>query len=182
MAEIALYLVIGVLVAVGVWQLAVWMVEIRDKKRKYRAAVSSAEQAAKPLLVVGGPWGSKPIRHWFNWPAHGSGDVCLDIDRRAIKGHPFGVVADATRIPFADGSFGAAFASHLLEHLPTAGDAGRVLEELNRVAGSVFLVYPSRQSIVAWIMPAHRLWVWQKGDRTYLKQRGGSGAKEVYYC
>jgi hypothetical protein len=182
MVQVILWVLLGVLVAVGIWQLAVWLFEIRDKNRKYRAASSSAARYGKPLLVVGGPWGAKPARHWFNKPAHGDGDVCIDIDRRAIYSHPVGVVSSVTDIPFPDGTFGAAFASHLLEHLPTVGDARRALDELNRVAEEVFIVYPSRQSIAAWIIPEHRLWVWQEGDRTYLKQRGVSGNAEVHHC
>jgi len=107
-------------------------------------------------------------------PAHGEGDVCLDIDRSAIDGHPNGVIANVTHIPFSDKIFGAAFASHLLEHLATIDDAKKALAELHRTADAVFIVYPSRQSFAGWVMPDHHLWVWQKGKTTYLKQRGKS--------
>ena len=167
-----LFVILGICFGVGGWQLAVWLSETRDKNRKYRAATAYAQQKNKPLLIAGGPWGAKPVRHWFNMPAHGNGDVCLDIDRRAIKGHPCGVLADVTHIPFSDKSFGAAFASHLLEHLLTVAEARQALDELNRVADAVFIVSPSRQAFVGWIMPGHHLWVWQKGDIIYLKQRG----------
>jgi len=50
------------------------------------------------------------------------------------------------------------------------------------VAEAVFIVYPYRQSIAAWVIPEHHLWVWQKGDKMYLKQRGMSGNEEVYHC
>ena len=180
MVLIALDVVLGILAALGIWQLAVWMAEIQDKNRKYRAATSFAREERKPLLVAGGPWGGKRARHWLNKPAHGEGDVCLDIDRGAIDGHPCAVVASVTHIPFSDNTFGAAFASHLLEHLPTVGDAGQALDELNRVARAVFIVYPSRQSIAGWVIPGHHLWVWQEGSKTYLKQRGRSGLVEVY--
>jgi len=178
---IALYAVLGVLAAVGIWQLVVWMTEIQDKNRKYRAATTSARGRGRPLLVAGGPWGGKRARHWVNKPAHGEGDVCLDIDRAAIDGHPCAVVASVTRIPFSDNAFGAAFASHLLEHLATVDDARQALDELNRVAGEVFIVYPSRQSIAGWVIPEHRLWVWQEGTTTYLKQRGKPSPVEVHH-
>jgi ubiquinone/menaquinone biosynthesis C-methylase UbiE len=110
-------------------------------------------------------------------PAHGNGDVCLDISRRAINNHPCGVIASVTHIPFSDMNFGAVFASHLLEHLPTTDDAEKALAELNRVAEAVFIAYPSRQSIAGWIIPDHHLWVWQKGDSIYMKQRGKSGVR-----
>ena len=180
MVLIALCVALGMLTAVGIWQLVVWMIEIQDKNRKYRAATSFARERRKPLLVAGGPWGGKRARHWLNKPAHGEGDVCLDIDRGAIDGHPCAVVASVTHIPFSDNTFGAAFASHLLEHLPTVGDARQALDELNRVAGVVFIVCPSRQSIAGWVIPEHHLWVWQEGNKTYLKQRGRPSPVEVY--
>ena len=170
-------LVLGICLGVGGWQLAVWLGEIRDKNKKYKAASAYARERGKPLLVAGGPWSTKPTRRLLKMPAHGNGDVCLDIDRRAIEGHHCGVIANVTHIPFSDKSFGAAFASHLLEHLPTTDDARKALAELNRVAEAVFIVYPSRQSITGWVIPDHHLWVWQKGNTTYLKQRGKSGSK-----
>jgi len=181
MALTVLYVVLGLLAVVGIWQLVVWMLEIQDKNRKYRAATSLARERTKPLLVAGGPWGGKRARHWFNKPAHGEGDVCFDIDRRAIDGHPCAVVASVTHIPFSDNTFGAAFASHLLEHLPTVSEARQALDELNRVAETIFIVYPSRQSIAGWVIPEHHLWVWQEGNSTFLKQRGKPGAVEEEY-
>jgi hypothetical protein len=182
MAQPVLFTILGTFLAVGGWQLIVWIGETRDKNQKYQAATAHAEKNNKPLLVVCGPWGTKPFRHWFNKPAHGFGDVCLDINRRAIDGHPCAVVANVTHIPFADKCFGAAFASHLLEHLPTTDDAKKALDELNRVAESVFIVYPSKQSIAGWVIADHHLWVWQKGDKTYLRQRGKTGIEEEYHC
>jgi len=173
-----LLLVLGICLGVGVWQLVVWLGEVRAKNKKYRAASVYALQRSKPLLVAGGPWGNKQARHWLKMPAHGNGDVCFDIDHRAINGHPYGVIANVTHIPFSDKSFGAAFASHLLEHLPTIDEAKKALAELDRVAEAVFIVYPSRQSIAGWVIPDHHLWVWQKGNTTYLKQRGKSGVKD----
>jgi hypothetical protein len=175
-------IILGIFLAVGGWQLVIWLSETRDKNRKYRAASAYALERKKPLLVVGGPWGNKRARRWFNKPAHGYGDVCMDIDHRAIDGHPCGVIADVTHIPFSDKIFGAAFASHLLEHLLTTSDAIKALDELNRVAEAVFIAYPSRQSIAGWMIADHHLWVWQKGDKTYLKQRGGAGSEEEYRC
>jgi hypothetical protein len=167
-----IFIVLGIFLGVGGWQLAVWLGETREKNGKYRAATACAREKNKPLLIAGGPWGTKPIRHWFNMPAHVNGDVCLDIDYRAIRGHPCGVLASVTHIPFSDKSFGAAFASHLLEHLPTVVEARQALDELHRVADAVFIVSPSRQAVVGWLMPGHHLWVWQEGDIIYLKQRG----------
>jgi len=181
MTQFLLYLLLGAFLGVGGWQIIVWLSETIDKSRKFREASGFAAEQGKPLLVVGGAWGISRRRRFFKvGMAHGQGDVCLDIDARAFEGSPCGVVADVRHIPFADKSFGAAFASHLLEHLPTTNDAKRALDELNRVAEGIFLVYPYRQSIAGWIIPDHHLWVWQKGNRTYLKQRGKPGIEEEY--
>jgi hypothetical protein len=168
-------------VGFGLWQLTVTLVENWGKSQKFKVAQAYAQQRRKPLLVAGGPWGNRRMRHFLNRPAHGAGDVCLDIDRDAMAGHPCGVVANVTHIPFADGSFGAAFASHLLEHLPSITDAQKALTELNRVADAVFIVYPFRQSLGGWFTRGHHLWVWQKGNITYIKQRGKLGAKKVKF-
>lgn len=183
MAYLVLFIILGIFLGVGGWQLIVLISENRDKDRKYQAASSYALERNKPLLVAGGPFGITRRRRFFGFGmAHGYGDVCLDINPRAFEGSPCGVVADVRHIPFADKSFGAAFASHLLEHLPTTDDAKQALDELHRVAEAVFVVYPYRQSIAGWIIPDHHLWIWQKGDITYLKQKGRSGIKEEYCC
>ena len=166
------YFVLILCLVVGGWQLVVWLTEIRDKNRKYAMASAYAVERNKPLLIAGGPWGNKRIRHWLKMPAHGDGDVCIDMDSCAIGSHPYGVVANVTHLPFSDKSFGAVFASHLLEHLPTTDDAKMALTELNRIADAVFIVYPTRQSLASWITSGHHLWIWQKDNITYLEQRG----------
>ncbi len=184
MEHLALLLVLGACLGVGGWQLALLISELRTSNKKYKAATAAAVAAGKPLLVVGGPWGISRRRRWFlRVPAHGHGDVCLDIDPRAFDGYSCGIIADVRHIPLADKSFGAVFVGHVLEHLPTVADALKALTELNRVAEAVFIAYPSRQYIVAQLIPDHHLWIWQKGNMTYLKQRGKSGSKnkEVYY-
>jgi hypothetical protein len=169
-----LFLAIGILLGIVVWQLAVWSIEIWQKNRKYKAAVLCSKKCGKPLLVAGGPWSNTGIRRWLNLPAHGGGDVCLDIACRAFQGHPRGLMADVTQIPFNDKAFGAVFASHLMEHLPSISSANRALDELNRVSEAVFIVCPSRQSVGAWLHRGHHLWVWQQGNIVYIKQRNGS--------
>ncbi len=177
---LALLLILGICLGVGGWQLAVCLGEIRDKTKKYEAASAYARERGKPLLVAGGPFGISRRRRFFKlgMMAHGQGDICLDIDRRAMDGHPKGVIASVTHIPFSDKSFGAVFASHLLEHLSSIDEAKKALAELNRTAEAVFIAYPSRQSIAGWVIPDHHLWVWQEGNTTYLKQRGKSGSKQ----
>lgn len=159
----------------GIWQLAVWRQEVDLKREKYRRAFEFAQKRNKPLLIAGGPYGHRKIRHVLKMPAHGGGDVCFDIDRNAVEGHPKAVIASVTNIPFSDKSFGAAFASHLLEHLPNIDAASQALSELSRTADEIFLVAPSKQSISGWIHPDHHLWVWQDGETTFLEQRGKEG-------
>ncbi|MFC1928635.1 methyltransferase domain-containing protein [Chloroflexota bacterium] len=168
--HLAWFLVLGI--CFGGWQLAVWLGEIRSKNKRYEVARACALERDKPLLVAGGPWGSKRARHLLKMPAHGNGDVCLDINRDAMAGHTNAVIANVTHVPFSDKSFGAAFASHLLEHLPNTDDAERALAELNRVAEAVFVVCPSRQSIANWVIPDHHLWIWQEGNTICFRQRG----------
>ncbi len=169
----------GVFLGLAVWQIAVWTGEITHKDRQYQAAVECSTKLGKPLLVAGGPWSNRTIRRKLNMPAHGAGDVCLDIDCRAFAGHPRGLLADVTRIPFMDKSFGAVFASHLLEHLPSVDSATMALDELARVSDRVFLVHPSRQSLGAWFHHGHHLWVWQKGDTVYIRPRNDLNGETV---
>lgn len=161
----------GLFLALVAWQGVVLLRQSHDRDRKYEAATTFAATVGKPLLVAGGPLGVTWGRRFTKLMAHGYGDVCFDIDRRAFDGCPCGVIADIRHIPFSDKSFGAAFASHVLEHLPSVADAEKALAELDRVAEAVFIAYPYKWSIMAWLIPSHHLWVWQKDGRTYLKQR-----------
>jgi len=178
---IVVWVVVGILAVIFIWQMIIWILEIQDKNRKYRAACNFALKSSKLLLVIGGPWGVKSYRRLLGRPAHGNGDVCLDIDRRALEGHPSAVIASCTDIPFSDNSFGVIFSSHVLEHMPTTLIAERAWTEMNRVAGAVFIAYPSRQSIAAWIVRDHHIWVWQKGGKTLFKQRKDRAPKEHHF-
>ena len=178
---IVVWVIAGIFAAIFIWQIIIWILEIQDKNRKYRAACKFALKSSKLLLVIGGPWGVKSYRRLLGRPAHGNGDVCLDIDRRALEGHPCAVIASCTDIPFSDNSFGAIFSSHVLEHMPTTQIAEQAWAEMNRVAGSVFIAYPSRQSIAAWIIRDHHIWVWQKGGKTLFKQRKDRVPKEHHF-
>lgn len=177
MSNLGWLIVSGICLGIVAWQFSVWLGEDRNKREKYRTALAYARRKNKPLLIAGGPYGNHRVRHFLKMPAHGNGDVCLDIDRNAIDGHPNAIIASVTHIPFPDKTFGAAFASHLLEHLPTTVEARQALTELDRTAEAVFIVSPSRQSISGWLHPDHHLWVWQNGKTAYFKQRGKSSVK-----
>lgn len=148
---------------------------IVEKNIAFREAFYTAEQSGKPLLVIGGPYGSGSNR-LFHFPAHPCGDVCLDIEPASCSGCPEVEISDIRQIPYAHGYFGAAFASHVVEHLPTAGDALMALDEMQRVADYIFVVSPRKANIVSWIVPSHHLWVWQGYDGSiYISERRNGG-------
>jgi len=152
------------LLPIGVWQGVAHYKQALERQVKYEAARAYADSIGKPLLVVGGPWGANPFRSLLKIPAHGCGDVCIDIHPEACEGCSNTVEADIRDIPFPDKYFGAALASHILEHLPTVDNCERAISELHRVANAVYVAGPSKQSILAWLIPEHRLWVTQKQD------------------
>lgn len=133
---------------------------VGERNRKYREAGQAAQARGKPLLVVGGPYGSGIGGQIFHFKAHGCGDVCLDLNADSCDGCPT-TVADVREIPFGDAYFGAVYVSHVLEHLPTVEDAAQAVNELYRVADEVFVVSPPKSSIYAWLYPGHHLWVSQ---------------------
>jgi len=113
------------------------------------------------LLVVGGPYGWPPLRVFFNAPAHGPGDVCVDISPQACTGAAY-TESDIRRLPFGNREFGSAYSAHVLEHMPTAEDCAQAYRELHRVADEVFICVPEKASFFAWWVPGHHLWVREK--------------------
>lgn len=158
------------LLALTAWQGKVLIGEEINRNQKYGEAEAFAKYRGKPFLVVGGPYGVSPLRHLFHFKAHGCGDLCLDIDARACQGCKM-VVADIRDIPFSDKYFGAAFASHVIEHLPTESDAEQAVHELYRVADDVWIVSPSKQSIMAWLASGHHLWISQDHKGVFIEAR-----------
>lgn len=161
----------------GIWESAVITTDTMETRKHYRLAREAADARCKPLLVVGGP-GASPIVRLMKIPRHGCGDVCLDVNLTScsICGAAVEQVeADVRCIPYPNKHFGAAFASHVLEHLPTPADALDAFNELKRVADEVHVVSPTKLSLVAWLHPGHRLWVRQvEGslEATLLRSEG----------
>lgn len=145
--------------------------EIQERRQIFTQARNYADQVGKPLLVVGSP----KLR--FNHPC---GDVTIDISPEMAR-FCDAEIADVRDIPYPDSYFGAAFCSHVLEHLPTIEDASIALDEMERVAERVFVVSPHKTSIMAWVNPGHHLWVTPSGDGYILEQRGNRTAKEESY-
>lgn len=136
--------------------------ELDERHKIFQQSRECADTLGKPLLVVGAP------KHQFTHPC---GDVTMDISpyRASECG---GVVADVRDIPYTDRYFGAAFCSHVLEHLPTVDDAYTALDELHRVADYVFVVSPHKASVIARLIPSHHLWITASGDGFIIEQRG----------
>jgi len=162
------WLLAGIAAGEGIQQ----VIELKERRQVFRQARDYADSVGKPLLVIGTP----------KWRfSHPCGDVTIDIspEMAAFCG---GQVADIREIPYPSGSFGAAFASHVVEHLPTIEDAKTAFNEMERVADRVFIVSPHKTSIMAWIVPGHHLWVTPSGDGYIIEQRGNGGvAKEESY-
>lgn len=138
------------------------VVERGERRLVFTQARKYADSVSKPLLVVGAP---KIV-----FGGHPCGDVTIDIDP-SIPTVCDVTLADVRDIPFRSEYFGAAYVSHVLEHLPTVEDARLALDELRRVADKVFIVSPHKTSLVAWLYPDHHLWVTASGDGYIIEQR-----------
>lgn len=126
-----------------------------------RAARAKANSLRKPLLNIGA---GTPGSALFGATLYGDVNVDINGRRDVLHGTP-GVVtyADAERLPFATGTFGAVLASHVLEHLPNPQLA---LREWLRVVGwrpdRLFIVTPSWWAPHTWLHPGH-LWYFEDG-------------------
>jgi SAM-dependent methyltransferase len=125
----------------------------------------AARRAArgKPLLNVGAGTDSSSLRAFLLGPTLW-GDVNCDI------AGPCGRVGycDAHALPYADKAFGAAIASHVIEHVDRPDI---VLRELHRVADRVFVITPKWWAAHTWLHPGH-LW-YRRDDGRFVRLRGG---------
>ena len=160
-----------------------------ESREKYDMAQEEALVRNKPLLVVGGPSGSpdtyadtawvRPLtrlKSMFNIKPHGCGDMCVDVDPHACQGCPY-EAANLMDLPLADKEFGAAYCSHVLEHMPDAEGCHKAWSELHRVADVVFICVPPKSSIWAWFVPDHHLWVRHVGETVLEVEERNTGAK-----
>jgi hypothetical protein len=116
------------------------------KRPIFNLAKLTASKAGKPLLKAG--CGSK-----FT----GLSDVNLDIVSKEVPNFVKGDIQDLYM--FKDKQFGAAYASHVVEHVE---DVDAAMQELNRVAENVFIITPFPLWPSAWACPNH-LWILWKG-------------------
>lgn len=137
------------------------VIELDERHQVFAQARNHADSVGKPLLVVGTP----------KWRfTHPCGDITIDIspDRGEYCNTE---IADVRAIPYPNQYFGAAFISHVLEHLPTISDAYKALDELHRVADKVFIVSPHKTSLAAWLHPDHHLWITADDGGYIIEQR-----------
>ena len=144
--------------------------EMVERDWKYRAALDAAAARAKPLLIVGGPYGGGRLRQMLRLSAHPAGDVCVDLHPEACAGNNY-VPGDIRQLPFSHKQFGAVFCSHVLEHMRSPDDAAQAWRELNRVADEVFICVPTKWDLYAWLHPDHFLWVWQVDQDIEVEDR-----------
>lgn len=156
------------LIGVTVAETLVRIAEVIERKQAFIKARYYADGIGKPLLVVGTPR--------LGWLYHPCGDATIDINPKKAK-YCNTQIADVRDLPYPDQYFGAAFVSHVLEHLPTVADAYIALDELHRVAHRVFVVSPHKICLMAWLIPDHYLWVTPHGEDFIIEQRSRKRAK-----
>lgn len=133
-----------------------------------RAAQAEGARRGKPVLNVGAGTPGTSLRVRLLGPTRW-GDVNCDLAaRREIACGPEMVCyCDVQRLPYPDKHFGAAIASHVLEHVP---DPEAALRELHRVADVVYIVVPSWWAPHTWLHPGH-LWYYQRSSGKFLRLR-----------
>lgn len=136
-------LVIGALVFPRVYQTI-------EKNATFEEAYAAARDSGKPLLNAG--CGGEPW-HWLAGSIAQRSDVNVDIVPRHA---PNFIQADLTDLSmFDDKQFGAAFCSHVIEHVD---DPEAVMAELHRVADQVFICTPRWWDALTYFNPNHK-WV-----------------------
>ena len=121
-----------------------------------RVARQYASARCKPMLNVGAGTPASSLRA-FLFGAQVLGDVNLDIGAKDSRISPGRVAfGDVHDLPFDDGFFGSALASHVIEHVEKPWAA---IAELKRVADVVLIVTPRWWAPHTWLHPGHRWYV-----------------------
>lgn len=129
----------------------------------FREAKRAARVAGKPLLNVG-------CKRVYT----DASDVNLDIVQREVPHFIRGDIQNLEMFDYRE--FGAAFASHVLEHVD---DPDIAMSELHRVAENVFIITPLPVWPWAWLYPGHKwvFWGTRKICRLPRSRRNGAGGK-----
>ena len=125
----------------------------------FREAKRTAEIAGKPLLNVGCK------RSYTD-----DSDINLDIVPRKVPRFIRGDIQNLSM--FDDKQFGAAYASHVLEHVD---DPDAALSELYRVAERVFVITPLPVYPGAWFHPEHKWVFWGTRKICRIPRFGSNG-------
>ena len=113
---------IGVVAALGAWELAWWARRRARRASQYQAARRAADALRRPLVLIGAPDGGVTS----GYPC---GDVTIDL---APSSCPNAIQADITQgTPFADDSC-VVFVSCVLEYV---SDAQAAIREIERISG-----------------------------------------------
>jgi SAM-dependent methyltransferase len=123
-----------------------------ERLHVFRIARKRADELGKPLLNYG---------CGITEPFVSLSDVNADIVPRNVPNFVL-VRPDGSRLPFYGKEFGAAFVSHVLEHVE---DPEGLMAELCRVSDYVYIIVPHWWSLGAWLHPGHR--------RMYIGGYGG---------
>lgn len=119
-----------------------------EKSVTFSKALDAARGSGKPLLNAG--CGGEPW-HWMSGYIANQSDVNIDVVPRDV---PNFIQADVTDLSMFDNKqFGAAFCSHVIEHVDNPDD---VLAELDRVADRVFILTPRWWDIWTYMNPDHK--------------------------
>lgn len=138
---------------VAAWETGWWLLGKADRRRLYDQAKAAAVARGKPLLVVGEPDGEYPC-----------GDVTVDIRETSVCPIYTKTTVEHLEI-FDDKQFGAAFVSHVIEHVC---DPQKALAELARVSDQVFISYPRPWRLATLLVPGHK-WIITKQTNGDLK-------------
>lgn len=125
-------------------QTAIYIYQRWERETKWAQAREYAERVGKPLLNIGSGFDPRFV-----------GDINMDIRDPEEQLHPNYVQASIYAIPYPDKYFGAAFASHVLEHLD---DPQAAIDEVSRVADRVYICVPMAISIADALYPGHK-WI-----------------------
>jgi len=154
----------------GAWTVGAYLYDVFWLSNKFgREARRHADSTGKPMLNVGAGTPDSSLRVRLFGPTL-FGDVNCDLaaDPATPCGPETVCHCNASALSYPDGYFGAALASHLIEHVD---DPQAVAQELERVADRVFVVVPKWWAPHTWFYTDHQWFISQDGEPTPLWRR-----------
>lgn len=162
-----------VLAFAGLYGAGAYVLDVMERPdRAFQQARVAADRRARPLLNIGAGTPGSSLRSAIEARPL-PGDVNLDISGSGPHGPrtvSYGDVQDLSDWP--DGHFGAAVASHVLEHVE---DPMAAAAELRRVTdGPVYVLSPRSWAPHTWLHPGHRYAIAADGRLSALYGQPGS--------